>query len=204
MIQGAVDSPSDRAIGERAGSMAVYEPTSRALPAATAELRAAEEAYRELKRTWDTFERRWAEALPDIIATRKWTEWLGTEELARLRAVLGEWVVAGDNNPEHERQAGIALSHLGPRMVRLIPPELRASYARAAELSLYLIEQMSVVRGVMPANLRSAACCACGVGVATGSACVLCNSVVCVLHSLPHPLRDDGARICQACLEGGR
>lgn len=203
MNKGAVDSLSDRAVGERAVSMAVFEPTSRALPAATAELRAAEEAYRELKRTWDTFERRWAEVLPDIIATRKWTEWLGTEELARLRAVLGEWVVAGDNDPEHERQAGIALSQLGPRMVRLIPPELRASYVRAAELSLYLIEQMSVVRGLVPAKVQPAASCACGVGVAVGSACVLCDSVVCVLHSLPHPLRDDGARICQTCLGAG-
>lgn len=183
--------------------MAISEPTPHATSvAAAAELRAAEEAYRELNRTWNAFERRWAEALPDIIATHKWTEWLAADELLRLRAVLGEWVVAGDHDPEHERQAGIALSQLGPRMARLIPPELRASYARAAELSLYLIERMSVARGALRADAQPAVHCMCGVAVAPESVCAVCESAICVLHSLPHPLRDDGARICQTCLAG--
>jgi hypothetical protein len=177
--------------------MTISEPRPRA--ASTAELRAAEEAYYELKQTWAAFQQRWVEALPDILTGETWKEWLGDDELRRLRAIVGEWVVAGDDHAEHERQAATALSWLGPRIAHLMPPELRVSYARAAELSLFLIEQMSAARDGGDADASAGTFCGCGVAVPPESVCSTCGDHVCVLHSLPHPLRDDGARICRRC-----
>ena len=168
----------------------------------TAALSTAQETYDELKRTWALFRLRLTQVLPDVIAGQRWQEWVGDRDMLRLRALVGEWVVAGDADPDMQEQAGAEISRLAPHLARLFPAELRSIYLRGAELSLFLVEQTRIAQGLALPAATAIARCQCGVAVPPESACASCGRPICVLHSRLEAPEDtlQHRRMCRACL----
>jgi hypothetical protein len=175
---------------------------STAAPDSTAALSAAQEAYDELKRTWALFRLRLTQVLPDIVAGRRWQEWVGDRDILRMRALVGEWVVAGDANPDTQEQGGIEISRLAPHLAQLFPAELRSIYVRGAELSLFLVEQTRIAQGLALPEPAATVHCQCGVAVPPESTCASCGRPICVLHSRLEAPEDtlQRKRVCRACL----
>lgn len=175
---------------------------STAAPDSLAALSAAQEAYDELKRTWALFRVRLTQVLPDVVAGRRWQEWVGDRDILRLRALVGEWVVVGDANPDTQEHAGAEISRLAPQLSQLFPAELRSIYVRGAELSLFLIEQTRITQGLALPQSTASERCQCGVAVPSESTCASCGRPVCVLHSRLEAPEDNlqRRRICRACL----
>jgi hypothetical protein len=173
-----------------------------AAPDSTAALNAAQEAHDELKRTWALFRLRLTQVLPDVVAGRRWQEWVGDREMLRLRALVGEWVVAGDTDPDTQGRASAEISRLAPHLAQLFPAELRSVYIRGAELSLFLIEQMRIAQGLILPDAAATSHCHCGVAVPPESVCASCGRSICVLHSRLDAPEDDhqDRRMCRACL----